>query len=68
MSPASHAPRVGLFATCLMNLFRPNVGFAAVKLLEDAGCIVEVPQAQPAVASRAITQVISTSRGRWPGR
>ncbi len=40
------SPRVGLFATCLMNLFRPNVGFAAVKLLEDAGCSVEVPLAQ----------------------
>jgi len=39
-------PRVGLFATCLMNLFRPNVGFAAVKLLENAGCRVEVPQNQ----------------------
>jgi L-lactate dehydrogenase complex protein LldE len=26
-----------------MNLFRPNVGFAAVKLLEAAGCTVEVP-------------------------
>lgn len=39
-------PRVGLFATCLMNLFRPNVGFAAARLLEDAGCRVEVPQAQ----------------------
>ena len=39
-------PRVGLFATCLMNLFRPNVGFAAVKLLEDAGCSVEVPASQ----------------------
>ncbi len=39
-------PRVGLFATCLMNVFRPNVGFAAVKLLEDAGCSVEVPDKQ----------------------
>ena len=39
-------PRVGLFATCLMNLFRPSLGFAAVKLLEDAGCTVEVPAAQ----------------------
>jgi L-lactate dehydrogenase complex protein LldE len=35
--------RVGLFATCLVDLFRPRVGFAAAKLLEDAGCIVEVP-------------------------
>jgi len=29
-----------------MNLFRPGVGFASVKLLEDAGCTVEVPDAQ----------------------
>jgi L-lactate dehydrogenase complex protein LldE len=26
--------RVGLFVTCLVDLFRPTVGFAAVKLLE----------------------------------
>ncbi|MFQ5955040.1 MAG: (Fe-S)-binding protein [Kiloniellales bacterium] len=38
--------RVGLFITCLVDLFRPSVGFAAVKLLEDAGCTVEVPRAQ----------------------
>jgi L-lactate dehydrogenase complex protein LldE len=38
--------RVGLFVTCLVDLFRPTVGFAAVKLLEDCGCLVEVPQAQ----------------------
>ena len=35
--------RVGLFATCLVDLFRPRIGFAAAKLLEDAGCMVEVP-------------------------
>jgi L-lactate dehydrogenase complex protein LldE len=40
------APHVGLFATCLVDLFRPNVGFAAIKLLEDAGCTVSVPQSQ----------------------
>jgi L-lactate dehydrogenase complex protein LldE len=39
-------PRVGLFVTCLVDLFRPSVGFATVKLLEDAGCIVEVPESQ----------------------
>lgn len=39
-------PRVGLFVTCLVDLFRPSVGFASVKLLEDAGCTVEVPVAQ----------------------
>src|SRR5215831_11168338 len=38
--------RVGLFVTCLVDLFRPSVGFAAVKLLEAAGCRVEVPRAQ----------------------
>lgn len=40
------SPRVGLFVTCLVDMFRPSVGFAAVKLLEDAGCTVEVPEAQ----------------------
>jgi Fe-S oxidoreductase len=36
-------PRVGLFVTCLVDITRPTVGFAAVKLLEDAGCKVVVP-------------------------
>ncbi len=40
------APRVGLFVTCLVDLIRPTVGFATVKLLEAAGCTVEVPSAQ----------------------
>jgi L-lactate dehydrogenase complex protein LldE len=40
------APKVGLFVTCLVDLFRPTVGFAALKLLADAGCRVEVPEAQ----------------------
>jgi len=35
--------RVGLFVTCLVDLIRPSIGFAAVKPLEDAGCTVEVP-------------------------
>ena len=38
--------RVALFVTCLVDLFRPTVGFAAIKLLEDAGCTVEVPRRQ----------------------
>lgn len=42
----SKPPRVGLFVTCLVDLMRPSVGFAAVKLLEASGCIVEVPEAQ----------------------
>ncbi|WP_373508969.1 (Fe-S)-binding protein [Thiocapsa sp.] len=39
-------PHVGLFVTCLMNLFRPSIGFATAKLLEDAGCVVSVPSSQ----------------------
>ena len=46
MSLSNPRPRVALFVTCLVDLFRPSVGFAAVKLLEDAGCEVEVPVAQ----------------------
>lgn len=39
-------PRVALFVTCLVDLHRPNVGFATLRLLEAAGCTVEVPRAQ----------------------
>jgi L-lactate dehydrogenase complex protein LldE len=39
-------PRVALFVTCLVDLHRPSVGFAAIKLLELVGCQVEVPRAQ----------------------
>ncbi|MEJ1995153.1 MAG: (Fe-S)-binding protein [Limibacillus sp.] len=39
-------PRVGLFVTCLIDMLRPSVAFASVKLLEDAGCRVEVPRSQ----------------------
>ena len=42
----SSPPRVGLFVTCLVDLFRPSVGFAAIKLMEAAGCRVDVPLAQ----------------------
>jgi L-lactate dehydrogenase complex protein LldE len=42
----TRSPHVGLFVTCLVDFFRPSVGFAAIKLLEDAGCIVAVPAAQ----------------------
>ena len=32
-----------LFVTCLADLLRPSVGFAAIKLIKDAGCAVTVP-------------------------
>ena len=38
--------RVALFITCLVDLFRPTVGFASIKLLEEAGCEVVVPRQQ----------------------
>lgn len=39
-------PSVGLFVTCLVDTQRPAVGFAAVHLLEQAGCDVTVPKNQ----------------------
>ena len=44
--PEESAPSVALFVTCLVDLFRPSVGFAAVKLIEEAGCRVVVPDLQ----------------------
>lgn len=46
MPNTSSGPRVGLFVTCLADMFRPSVAFATVKLLEQAGCTVEVPEQQ----------------------
>ena len=68
------APLVGLLVTCLVDLIRPTVGFAAVKLLEDAGCRVDVPSqtccGQPAYNSgdretsrKLALQVIKAFRG-----
>lgn len=39
-------PRVGLFVTCLVNVMRPRIGFAAVQLLKEAGCNVDIPAQQ----------------------
>ena len=38
--------RVGLFVTCLVDMMRPSIGFAALRLLESAGCEVYVPASQ----------------------
>ncbi len=38
--------RVGLFVTCLVDLMRPSVGFATLRLLEHADCEVIVPETQ----------------------
>ena len=38
--------RLALYVTCLVDLMRPSVGFAALRLLESAGCEVVVPEGQ----------------------
>jgi L-lactate dehydrogenase complex protein LldE len=45
-SEPPRAPRVGLLVTCLVDALRPRIGFAALQLLEQAGCTVEVPPTQ----------------------
>ncbi|WP_254065695.1 MULTISPECIES: (Fe-S)-binding protein [unclassified Acidisoma] len=67
--------RVGLFPTCLVDLFRPVVGFAAAQLLTRAGCEVSLPEGltccgQPSYnsgdrrsAQRLARQVISACEG-----
>jgi L-lactate dehydrogenase complex protein LldE len=70
-SAQAGSKRVGLLVTCLIDLIRPSVGFAAVKLLEDAGCTVEVPRqtccGQPAFNSgdrktaRALAEAVITA-------
>lgn len=49
-------PKVALFVTCLVDLFRPAVGFAAVRLLENAGCEVSVPRRQTCCGQPAYNQ------------
>lgn len=44
--PSETGPHVGLFVTCLVDFYRPSVGFAAIRLLEAAGCRVSVPETQ----------------------
>ncbi|WP_157016927.1 (Fe-S)-binding protein [Mesorhizobium xinjiangense] len=65
LSPAG--PRVGLFVTCLVDMFRPAVGLAAARLLEEAGCTVEVPLVQnccgqPAHHAGELDEVRDTAR------
>ena len=39
-------PKVGFFVTCIVDAMRPNIAFASLKVLAQAGCDVEVPRAQ----------------------
>lgn len=43
---AGRRPLAGLFVTCLVDVMRPSVGFAAAKLIEASGCDLWIPQTQ----------------------
>lgn len=58
---------VGLFVTCLVDLMRPRIGFATLKLLETAGCTVTVPATQtccgqPAFNSGDVAAAVALAR------
>ena len=53
--------QVGLFVTCLADLIRPQIGFAAVALLEHAGCKVRVPRNQTCCGQPALNSGDSVS-------
>ena len=64
---APSSPRIGLFVTCLVDAMRPQIGFAALQLLEEAGCRVEVPRqqtccGQPAWNSGDVADAASIAR------
>ncbi len=45
-SPTQRRPLAGLFVTCLVDVIRPSVGFAAAKLIEASGCDIWMPKGQ----------------------
>jgi L-lactate dehydrogenase complex protein LldE len=54
VTPGRKAPRVGLLVTCLVDAIRPRIGFAVLRLLEEAGCVVEVPETQTCCGQPAL--------------
>lgn len=46
MATDSEEKSVGLFATCLVDLIRPQIGFASAKLIADSGFNLDVPKQQ----------------------
>lgn len=46
--------QVALFVTCLVDIMRPRIGFAAIRALEAAGCDVVVPQGQTCCGQPAL--------------
>jgi len=67
VSPPGPSPRVALFVTCLVDLIRPQVGFAALRTLEAARCTVVVPSGQtccgqPALNSGARDEAVAIAK------
>ena len=54
MSAAPERPHVALLVTCLVDAIRPQIGFATVQLLEEAGCRVSVPRGQTCCGQPAL--------------
>ena len=50
----SERRRVALFVTCLVDAMRPRIGFAAIDVLEAAGCEVAVPPLQTCCGQPAL--------------
>lgn len=50
----NETPHVGLLITCLVDAMRPEIGFATLRLLEQAGCRVSVPEAQTCCGQPAL--------------
>ena len=46
--------KVALFVTCLVDMMRPRIGFAAIRALEAAGCDVVVPEGQTCCGQPAL--------------
>ena len=62
--------KVGLFVTCLVDVARPGIGFAALKLLESAGCEVVVPReqtccGQPMVNTGYLDEAVPLDGASW---
>ena len=59
--------RLALFVTCLVDLMRPEIGFASLRLLEGAGCDVVVPPGQTCCGQPAFSagnRVLATDLAR----
>lgn len=63
-----HKPaKVYLFGTCVVDLFYPEAGMDAIRLLEREGIRVEYPQGQSCCGQPAYTSGYTEQARKWPG-